>query len=1031
MSAEVLYCPGCNVRFRVKSYDAKKKRSCPKCKGELKAESAATEAFDAQSLAKSDGTPKPMQDMLVGQRVAHCRVIKKLGQGGMGAVYQAENVDLKRTVALKVLPPELAADNPQYAKRFVREAQSQAAVTHPNVVMIYHVGKQDDLHFIEMEYVEGGSAADLLLEPVPIERAVEVTRGAAAGLAAAHEKGLVHRDIKPENIMISQEGEAKVGDFGLARQVDMHSHLTQSGTVLGTPYYMSPEQCEARPVDARTDVYSLGVTLYHLLTGEQPFRANSAVAIMYKHVNEEPKDPRDKRPEVPEPLAAVVLKAMAKDPQERYQTMGEFETALPEAEGGQGDVGALTQPVGTPPEPVRAPGSRKALLALSAAAVTLACAIGWRVIGGRQGEEAKHQPEQRTPRTAETKHGTPDIGRPTSRLGVRSPKSVDRYVLWKRLGPTVAVPGPDGKTQQLPAGVIGDIKYSPDGKCLAVAHSFGVDLYDPQTWQIVRRLDGHKSAVTAIDFTRDGKKLATAGLDGSIRVWDMESGRSTTLLISIPRIHQLIWGPEGRRLACNRGEDLCMLDTQNAKKLFCHQLGAHSLVALAYSPDGRHLARSTYMDEVFRIHQYDAHTGEEIRVLEGHSLDVVSLVFSKDGNSLVSGSNDQTIRIWDCETGKDLRTLKGSSALALAISPDGRLLASGSSEGAVHLWNLATGEKVRALTGHAASVRGLAFSPDGGRLVSSTGHFRCVWGQDVGDGAVRVWRTPEGEELRVISGYGHCVASAALSPDGQLAASVSRGGPVQLWSPSTGAELRALGPPVYQDLCGVAFSPDGGLVACGADDRLLVWSTVTGTEAYRQEVGRTCSVAFSPDGLLLASGGPDVVRLWNGKTGAELHTLQGHTAEVFSLTFSPDGSRLLSGAQDRTVREWEVQTQKLTQTLTEQATLCSQAYSPDGRLVAAALQENIGLWNTQTGAQLNLLGGHRGWVNSVAFSPDGTRLVSGSQDGTVRLWDVQKATQVASLTDHRGEVRAVALPRDGGFLMSASYDGTICLWRGE
>jgi len=253
----------------------------------------------------------------------------------MGAVYQAQNLNLKRTVALKVLLPDLAAANPQYAQRFLREAQSQAALEHPNVVPIYHVGKHDNYYFIEMQFLEGGSAADLLKGPISVDRVVEIIRGSAQGLAAAHKKKLVHRDIKPENILLTQEGVAKVSDFGLAKAVDVDSGLTASGQVLGTPYYMSPEQSRGETLDHRSDIYSLGVTFYHMLTGERPFVGDSAMAIMYQHCYTPPKNPRELRPEIPEALANVCLNAMLKIPENRYQTMDEFLTDLDKAVAGQ------------------------------------------------------------------------------------------------------------------------------------------------------------------------------------------------------------------------------------------------------------------------------------------------------------------------------------------------------------------------------------------------------------------------------------------------------------------------------------------------------------------------------------------------------------------------------------------------------------------------------------------------------------------------------------------------------------------------
>ena len=336
MAENVLLCAGCNVRYKVKSYDPRKKYTCRKCKGPLTPESGGTEAPDAQTLAtKSEAAPEPARDKLIGQRIAHYKIVKKLGQGGMGAVYQAQNVNLARTVALKILLPDLASSNPQYAQRFIREARSQAALMHSNVVTIFHVGKEGKYYFIEMEFVSGGSGADLLEAPVPVEQAVAVIRDAAEGLAVAHAKKLIHRDIKPENILIAEDGVAKVSDFGLAKAVDVKDGLTASGQVLGTPFYMNPEQCRATPLDERSDIYSLGVTLYHLLTGERPFAGDSAMAIMYHHCCSKPADPREKRSDIPEPIANICLNSMLKDPANRHQTMAELIADLDKAMAGE------------------------------------------------------------------------------------------------------------------------------------------------------------------------------------------------------------------------------------------------------------------------------------------------------------------------------------------------------------------------------------------------------------------------------------------------------------------------------------------------------------------------------------------------------------------------------------------------------------------------------------------------------------------------------------------------------------------------
>jgi len=336
MAEHIFHCAGCNVRFRVKRYSPRKLYLCPKCRGPLRPESSAIDAPDAQSLAsKPDGSPEPVQDELVGQRIAHYQIVKVLGRGGMGAVYQAHNRKLKRTVALKILPPDLAASIPEYVQRFIREAQSQASLIHPNIVTVFHVGKKGDRYFIEMEFLGGGSAADLAEAPIPVDRVVAIIRDAAKGLAAAHERNIVHRDVKPENILLAPDGAAKMGDFGLAKAVDIDSGVTSAGQVIGTPYYMSPEQCHSEAADKRSDIYSLGVTFYHLLAGERPYPSGSAMTIMYHHCYTIPRSPRELRPEIPASVANVCLNAMLKIPENRYQAMGDFLADLEKAAQGK------------------------------------------------------------------------------------------------------------------------------------------------------------------------------------------------------------------------------------------------------------------------------------------------------------------------------------------------------------------------------------------------------------------------------------------------------------------------------------------------------------------------------------------------------------------------------------------------------------------------------------------------------------------------------------------------------------------------
>src|SRR5262245_44063773 len=265
---------------------------------------------------------------LTGQTLGDYRVLRRLGQGGMGQVYLAEQISLKRKVALKLLRSDLAANAVSLA-RFKREAEAVAKATHANIVQVYAIGESGGLHFMALEYVEGRNLRDYLAKKGPPEllQALSIMRQVASALQRASELGIIHRDIKPENILLTRKGEVKVADFGLSRCLDGDRpalNLTQSGTTLGTPLYMSPEQVEGRPLDPRTDIYSFGVTCYHMLTGQPPFQGASAFEVVLQHVRSDPVPLSAVRPDLPPALCAIIHRMLAKDPARRYQTAREL-----------------------------------------------------------------------------------------------------------------------------------------------------------------------------------------------------------------------------------------------------------------------------------------------------------------------------------------------------------------------------------------------------------------------------------------------------------------------------------------------------------------------------------------------------------------------------------------------------------------------------------------------------------------------------------------------------------------------------------
>jgi WD40 repeat protein/serine/threonine protein kinase len=445
------------------------------------------------------------------------------------------------------------------------------------------------------------------------------------------------------------------------------------------------------------------------------------------------------------------------------------------------------------------------------------------------------------------------------------------------------------------------------------------------------------------------------------------------------------------------------------------------VAGVAFSPDGLLIA-SASDDRTVKV--WDAQTGLQLRELKGHDDAVNSVAFSPDGRRIASASRDHTARIWDAGSGKEKLVLKGHTERVnrVAFSPDGHRIASVSDDRTVKIWDAESGREALTLKGHSGGVGGVAFSPDGRRIASA--------GEDK---TIRVWDAQSGSEALRLEGHVDAVNSVAFGRDGASIASASDDNTVKVWDARSGQETLTL-KGHDSGVGGVAFSPDGRRIASASTDGTVkIWDTQSGEHALtiKGHTGTVLGVTFSPDGRRVASASDDnTVKVWEIDSGQQARMFGGHTGRVLGVAFSPDGHRIASASEDQTVKVWDADSGRALLTLAGHTfSVEAVAFSPDGRRIASASDDNtVKLWDAQSGNETATLKGHTSWVHSVAFSPDGRRVASAGRDGTVRVWDAQSARQTRKLEGHSQSVLAVAFSPDGRLIASAGDDTKLTLW---
>lgn len=995
-------------------------------------------------------------------------LLEEIARGGMGVVFRARQKGLNRIVAIKmILSGQLATEHD--IERFHTEAAAAAHLQHPNIVAIHEVGSVDGQYFFSMEYVAGFSLDVVInMKPPTVIQAARWTKTLAEAIHYAHEQGILHRDLKPSNIMIDEQQNPRITDFGLAKQIQSDNNLTSTGQIMGTPSYMSPEQADPTKltIGPSSDIYSLGSILYELLTGKPPFVGSSPLKTINMMMETEPVSPRVLNPQVNRNLETICLKCLEKQPARRYRS------ALVLAEELERFIQQepiLARPANSVEKFWRWCRRKPLVASLGGVAIllTLLLAIAgplvaWRQQALRQTADIARNTAANNAREAKEQAGEAQAARQLAnhnlQLAQRNLYNAHMNLAfnsWQDANvPHVLnllqrqVPSPHqtdlrefewhyldrlchAQLLVMQGGpLVSQIAYSPDGKSIATASGdTTITIWDSQTGKSLQVCKGHRQPVDCIAFSPDSSQLVSGADDWSLRIWNVADGTE---------LHKL------------RGHRRAVLDA-------------------TFTSDGKSIVSCS---EDWTIRVWDATTGELQKTLEGHKFPVQAIGLTSDGQQIVSGSLDRTLRTWDLESGKEVKSMPipNGEIQSIAFNPDCRLAAVALKTERNHkilTWNLETGKQLPALVGHTGIIHHLTFDNQGNQLASGSE-----------DRQIKVWDVEHGKELFTVLGHTEPVFSTTFSPNDKQIASGTLSGKIQVWRTDRQQDSLPFEKITPTHIHQVVFSPDGTyLAAAAADQTVKLWNSFSG-KLVRTLQGHTESVttlAFLNEGKQLVSGSSDnTLRTWNVATGKNEQTLSGNGFQLRQVSVTDDGQKLVTIGNDRSLEQWNLlDGEKLSRTpfptisksvfggLNQQANLLAVtggnntnvinlwkigeekatlrintkhrivglAFNPNSSLIASVHQNNqMQIWNVRNGTRQLTLQGHSQPIVQLVFSPVGNRMATASEDQTIKIWDTTTGEEILTLRGHQHTPTSLSFTHDGQRLASADNQGNIQLW---
>jgi len=931
----------------------------------------------------TDGASTSNLRIQSGMTIGDFQVLTILGRGGMGEVWEADQKSLSRRVALKLLLPDRV--DQRGLDFFAREARAGGRLSHPGIVPIHGTGDDDGLHWIAMELVEGACdlrrSLDMVREEGELphdyhQRVAKFVAEVADALEVAHNEGVIHRDLKPGNILVTQDDRPKVSDFGLAKLLDENS-ISRAGEMVGTCFYMSPEQVAAKRagLDHRTDIFSLGVVLYEMLTLVRPFDGDTTEQVAHKILVVDPPPANEIRSKIPRDLSVICGKAMEKDRDRRYPTMADLAADLRRYLDDQPILAKPPSILQRGTKWARRNPTKSAVGAVTAVAfVTITKLLLDNVDTNRELAAALDAAEIERDRAIEAKQ---ESLRQRDRARI-SAYSASIYTA----SATLEVGNHADARRQLEA-------------CPESMRDWEWAHLNLSLDQSVHTLRGHESAVYSPCWDTSGTRIASGSKDKSVRVWDAQSGECLQVLRGHDdQVYSIAWSTTGTYLASGSGDSTaCIWDVRN---------------------------------------------GQCTQTLRGHSAGVRSVAWHAGGKRIVSGSEDATLRIWDVASGECLQTIEAHQGpiTCLSCDPQDARVASGSWDKAIHIWELRSGRLLQTLRVSKVTeledptVTSVCWNPSGTRIASGAWDNKIrVWDPKTGEVLLTIGKRPAEKERS------SSVSSVAWSRSGAQILSASSDNTLRLYSADNGELIQILRGHEAHVHSAAWNRDDSRIVSSSTDRTLRIWDSETGDSVHTLtgHESEVRSVSWNAQGTRVASGSEDpTVRIWDAQTGANQMTLQGHQKAATSTSWHPDGTRLASGSWDCTIRVWDTQSGDTLRVINgdgDGTRVTSVQWNPSGASIASGMEDNtVRIWDPDSGEQTQVLRGHRNPVGPIAWNPSGTQLASGSDDWTVCLWDLKTGEKLATLTDHMGAVRSVAWNHDGTRIASASWDATIRIW---